>query len=106
MIMNENGITVLGEYKVAEENRKDFLDLLPRIKQSLEKLGAEGITFFEGTDQPGLFVEEFIVPDMETYTRLKKARYEETTSVWAQQHTYVPGGKIKLHLWAFSKLDY
>jgi hypothetical protein len=106
MNMNLNRITVLCEYKVADEKRKDFMALLPAVKRDLEGLGAVQISIFEGTDQPCLFVEEFIVADMEVYESLKKARNEEVSPVWEQQHACVPGGKNKVHIWAFAKLDF
>jgi hypothetical protein len=103
--MSLNRITVLSEFKVSAEKRKDFMDLLPAVKRELEGMGAVEISIFEGTDQPGLFVEEFIVADMEAYESLKKARNEEVSEVWEQQHACVPGGKNKVHIWAFAKLN-
>lgn len=103
--MSQNSITVLSEYWVLESERSRFLELLPEITKSLEQLGAREIAFFEGTDQPGLFVEEFIVEDMAAYEQLKKSRHEEQAPVWEQFHSCVRGGKNKVHVWAFSRLE-
>lgn len=98
-------ITVLSEYKVLDGKNEEFLSLLPLVKIALEEIGASEIRFFEGTDQPGLFVEEFQVGDMQAYEAVKKMRYEERSEIWKQFHSCVPGGKDKVHVWAFTQLD-
>lgn len=98
-------ITVLSEYKVLDEKKAEFLSLLPLVKEALEKEGARDVRFFEGSDQPGLFVEEFLVDSMKTYEEVKKWRYEEQSEVWSKFHSYIPGGRDKVHMWAFTRLN-
>lgn len=97
-------ITVLSEYKVLNEKNDEFLSLLPLIKVALEEQGATDIRFFTGCDQPGLYVEEFLVESMKAYEDLKRLRYEENTEVWKKFHTCIPGSREKVHMWAFSQL--
>lgn len=98
-------ITVLSEFQILDTKRDQFLHLLDEVKEDLEKLGAKDIVFFEGTDQPGLFVEEFTVQDMEHYQQIKNVRYQENSLVWNKFHTCINGGKKKFNIWAFKKVD-
>jgi len=100
-----NLITVLSEYQISAEKREDFLKIWPEVKRQLAALGARHIVFYEGADQPGLFVEQFEVAGMDEYEALKTARRKEIHPIWGDFHACVPGGKEKVHVWAFVKME-
>lgn len=58
------------------------------------------IQLYEGTDQPGLFVEIWTAPDAEEAERIKKERCSERSS-WAVLTPMIAGGAAKLHVWTF-----
>jgi hypothetical protein len=97
-------ITVLSEYKIKDDKRDQFFELLSNLMEHLEMLGAEQISIFEGTDQPGLFVEEFILRDMDEYMEMKEEREKEQLDFWREFHECIEGGKSKVNIWAFSKV--
>lgn len=97
-------ITVFSEYKVLNEKKEEFMSLLPLFKEALEEGGAREIRFFTGCDQPGLFVEEFVLESIQAYEVVKNMRYEEKSEIWEKFHSCIPGGRDKVHMWAFSQL--
>jgi hypothetical protein len=98
-------ITVLTEYKIIDKERERFLGLLKHLKNNLLDLGAVDVLVYEGVDQPGLFVEEFIVEDKDAYSQMKKVRNSELTPFWQEFHTCILGGNAKVHIWAFQKIE-
>lgn len=100
-------ITILSEFKIIDDKRDIFLSLLEDLTNNLRELGAEGeISVFEGVDQPGLFVEEFILKDKEAYDQMKKVRDSESSPFWQEYNTCILGGKTKLNIWAFEKMKF
>jgi hypothetical protein len=97
-------ITILSEYKVDKEQRETYLNLIHELKDQLHHFGAEHITIYEGTDQPDLFVEEFVVANMDVYTEIKDIRKNEQSVFWQKFNGCISGGKDKVHMWAFKKL--
>lgn len=96
---------VFVEYKVLPQRRNEFLSLLSSLEQQLQTMQATEVKFYEGADQPGLFVEEFHVPDHETYEHIKMLRKEGPIDIFAELAQCIEGGVEKLHIWAFSNIN-
>jgi hypothetical protein len=97
-------ITILSEYKVDKEQRGTFLNLILELKDQLHHFGAEHITIYEGMDQADLFVEEFVVANMDVYLEINHMRKNEQSAFWQKFNGCILGGKDKVHMWAFKKV--
>lgn len=103
--MATSRITVFCEYKVAEEKRSEYMQCVTNeYRRFLQGFGADGVSIYAGVDQVGLFVEEFTIPDMAVYEKLKHERFREADPIWERLHACVPGGKDKVHMWAFESI--
>jgi hypothetical protein len=98
-------LKVFIEFKLKPESRDVFLAFIPELLQKSMEQQVEGVQLFEGTDQPGLVVEEFYVKDMEHYNKIKAERLNEDSPFWKKFHDCLQGGAQKLHIWAFNKMD-
>ncbi|OUM94017.1 MAG: hypothetical protein A9Z00_00055 [Thermobacillus sp. ZCTH02-B1] len=58
-----------AEYRIAEENRERYLELMARLRPSYPM-----VYLYEGTDQPGLFVEVWEAGTREEAERLRAMR--------------------------------
>lgn len=96
-------ITVLTEYKAEEGKKGKVLDALDELKEQIEALGGRDVMIYEGVDQPGLFVEQFMLPNMQAYEKMKRIREEERIDFWKAFNSYIFGGKNKINMWAFEK---
>ncbi|WP_281889420.1 hypothetical protein [Paenibacillus sp. YYML68] len=73
------------------------------------KLREPRLQLFEGTDQPGLFVELWSDLAEEAYVRMKQMRTgteeleptSEDTQLWRELERWVVGGRAKIHIWRF-----
>ncbi|WP_035100270.1 MFS transporter [Aneurinibacillus terranovensis] len=100
-----SGIQVFVEYKVLEEKRTEYMEQMESLRHAMEKIGVDDFQVYEGVDQPGLFVEMFHVPTVESYRKLKRKRCEEPpgkSGFWQMINPYVSGGTEKIHMWAFA----
>lgn len=93
-------IKIFMEYKIDPDCYDDYMQVLDRVKEDMGKQGVLNYQCFEGADQPYLYVEMFDVADMEAYLAIKKLRCEDDQ--WISP--FVPGGKEKIHLWAFKEI--
>ncbi|TBL74022.1 hypothetical protein [Paenibacillus thalictri] len=97
---------VFVEYKVNSDCRDSYLALMKELLQSEPKL-----TLFEGTDQPGLYVELWEGLPYEEYSRMKLTRTQSATegaqslSGWSLLPKYVEGGAQKIHIWHFAQVE-
>ncbi|WP_126425350.1 antibiotic biosynthesis monooxygenase [Brevibacillus marinus] len=89
-------LTVFIEYKVKEEQREAYLQEMSRIPQQVAERGGRGYRFYEGLDQPCLFVESFEVEDETVYQAIKAWRTGDRRFA-----PYLAGGLEKMHVWAF-----
>ncbi|PZD94377.1 hypothetical protein DNH61_18420 [Paenibacillus sambharensis] len=87
--------TCFVEYRVALEFRGAYVEWMERIRES-----DNSFILYEGTDQPGLFVEVWHADSLERGKALKEERCSES-SPWAGMFKYVQGGKDKIHAWVF-----
>lgn len=98
-------LKVYIEFKIIPDKHTDFLALLPELRRTSHEQEVQGHQMFEGTDQPGLVVEEFLVKDMDHYRHIKAERLDENHPFWKQVHDCIQGGAPKLHIWAFKSLN-
>lgn len=89
-------LRVFIEYKVKEEQREAYLQEMARIPAEVAKRGGRNYRFYEGTDQPCLFVESFEVADERAYRAIKTWRTGDQRFA-----TFLVGGLEKMHVWAF-----
>ncbi|MCE5171542.1 hypothetical protein LQV63_19765 [Paenibacillus profundus] len=90
---------IFVEYRIAPELRETYLSLVKRQLQS-----HTNAVLYEGTDQPNVFVEQWLNTSHEDYVRMKKLRLEES-SEWDEITACIPGGRGKLHIWEFEELN-
>ncbi len=89
---------VFVEYTIIQEKRLNYLHYMQKI------VNQTGLELFEGSDQPGLFVEIWSDVSYTEYESFKKQRlHPEMNSDWASFGDNVVGGLSKLHIWHFSK---
>jgi hypothetical protein len=88
---------VFVEYRIVEENRSSYIHYMQKvIKQT-------GLELFEGTDQPGLFVEIWSDVQYAAYESLKADRLApKEDSIWLPLALMIDGGIRKLHIWHFT----
>jgi hypothetical protein len=83
------------EYKVIPGNEAEFKHVINQMKESYPNLEV-----FQGTDQPGLFVE---IWDDVNYQEYEKFKYERLHHAqWDSFNSFIAGGKEKLHMWHFT----
>ncbi|MEK3882880.1 hypothetical protein [Paenibacillus sp. PL2-23] len=85
-----------AEYRIMPEYRESFLAVSERLVA--EEQGR--VRLYEGTDQPGLFVEVWEAPSEEEAERVKEERLSGRSS-WSELLPFISGGAAKLHVWTF-----
>ncbi|MBH5319188.1 hypothetical protein I6N90_15400 [Paenibacillus sp. GSMTC-2017] len=85
-----------AEYRIMPEFIDQYLAEVTRLQQ-FEK---RQVKLFEGTDQPGLFVEIWSAEHAEEAEQIKKERCDERSS-WFELSQWIVGGPAKLHVWTF-----
>lgn len=110
---------IFVEYRIDEQKREDFLPFIHSL--------AEGapMELYEGSDQPGLFVEIWRGLSEEDYLCMKEARTGEAADEasdsqedevdreganglffrrWYPVANYVQGGAGRIHIWRFVRV--
>lgn len=90
---------VLMEYKILPEHRTAYLDWMTSKQKAYPEL-----EWYEGTDQPGLFVEGWPNCSYERFQAFKAERKDPGHPEWGKLHEYVPEGKI--HIWHFQSVQH
>lgn len=85
-----------AEYRIQPEHRLKYLEMAAE----LQKDESRSIQWYEGTDQPGLFVEVWHAQTEEEAEQIKEERCSERSS-WGELSQWIIGGKAKLHVWTF-----
>lgn len=85
-----------AEYKIMHE----YIDMYRDMIDELRTREARPFQLYEGTDQPGLFVEIWHADSCEEAERVKEERLDERSS-WSALSQWIPGGPAKLHVWTF-----
>ena len=89
---------VFVEYKVFPEKRDAYSQWMKERVRDTPKM-----ELYEGSDQPGLFVEIWHNVEEHEYREFKNERLENPESPWAELADYVPGGLDKVHIWHFRR---
>ncbi|MBO8164637.1 MAG: MFS transporter [Brevibacillus sp.] len=92
-------LMVFIEYKVKAELREQYLKKMTDVPDQVAARGGNSWRFYEGLDQPCLFVESFEVPDEAVYREIKEWRTRDQ-----ELARYLVGGLEKMHVWAFCPL--
>nr|WP_206529898.1 hypothetical protein [Brevibacillus sp. SYP-B805] len=79
--------------------RTQYAAQIAAIKRETEARGGRGYRWYEGVEQPNLFVETFDVDTLEQYEAIKAWRLGD--AAFAEN---IAGGTAKLHIWAFRPL--
>ncbi len=90
-------VKVFVEYRILDECRQEFLIFIGKIAARHPHMGV-----YEGTDQPGLFVEIWDGLEQDEYLVMKEERSGLVESVWNGMEAYVVGGKGKIQIWSFT----
>ena len=85
-----------AEYRILPERREQFLALAGQLQTEEKRF----VQFYEGTDQPGLFVEVWQTATEEEAERVKEERLSGHSS-WSALSPFIAGGTAKLHVWTF-----
>lgn len=93
-------ITIFMEYRIKPEKREQYLEYMEQMPEDIERMGAHEYRFYEGVDQPNLFVETFEVHSKDNYIACKEKRTSDERLA-----SYVLGGAEKIHLWAFEQIN-
>ncbi|WP_053372087.1 hypothetical protein [Paenibacillus sp. FJAT-27812] len=84
-----------AEYRISEEWREQYLIYTNKLLEE-----GHDVQLYEGTDQPGLFVEVWNAASEEQAEQIKKERCNER-SPWFRVSEWIVGGPAKLHIWTF-----
>jgi hypothetical protein len=91
---------VFVEYTVSEEMRTNYLQYMQIL------IDKTGLMLYEGTDQPGLFIEIWSNLNYSAFLDLKRERLNpKDESIWKPLIPFVTGGVEKIHIWHFSKVE-
>lgn len=96
---------VFVEYKVKPEHREAYLTWVNEMTHADRRFSV-----YEGTDQPGLFVELWDGMNYEEYVRMKGWRLAADSSGggnknrWGEMERFIEGGISKIHIWHFTKV--
>ncbi|MFC0211225.1 hypothetical protein ACFFK0_01970 [Paenibacillus chartarius] len=94
---------VFVEYAIAEEARNEYLAFMSGILGGLASgAGVLKPEWYEGTDQPGLFVEVWPGMNYADFLKWKERRTNCGDAEWGRFDRWVRGGLQKLHIWHFS----
>ncbi|CAG7649609.1 hypothetical protein ACFQI7_26340 [Paenibacillus allorhizosphaerae] len=95
---------VFVEYKIDAEHREAYVAWMRGMQASYPQ-----VEWYEGTEQPGLFVEIWHGLSGEQYRAMREARRnrddpQQVWQAWDAMIPWVPGGKDKIHIWQFEKV--
>jgi hypothetical protein len=84
------------EYRIDPTDRESYLAWLADMRTTLDRV----CHIYEGTDQPGLFVEVWEAETEEAASRIQKERLDRRSPL-AEMFKYVSGGEGRIHAWVF-----
>ncbi|MDU5141669.1 MAG: hypothetical protein E6230_05785 [Paenibacillus dendritiformis] len=88
---------IFVEYRVLPEARDRYLAAIRRLLKD-----RPDVVLYEGTDQPNVFVEQWLGTTADDYASLKKIR-KEGADGWDAVTACIAGGADKLHIWEFRR---
>ncbi|WP_195575738.1 hypothetical protein [Paenibacillus sp. 1001270B_150601_E10] len=86
---------IFVEYRIDPSRREEYLQLVQAKLASYSN-----VVLYEGTDQPNVFVEQYMNTTEEQYLEMKRIRHSEESD-WDLITDCIPGGRAKLHIWEF-----
>ncbi|GAE37536.1 hypothetical protein [Halalkalibacter akibai] len=98
-------LQIFMEYKVKEDNIKEYELAMKDVLAYLVDYEAENIQWYVAEDQPFLYVEMYEVPTTSHYQILKKLRRQEDHSIFGKIVPFIEGGAEKIHCWAFQRKE-
>ena len=84
-----------AEYRIMDELRETYIGYTNQLLTE-----GHNVQLYEGTDQPGLFVEVWNAESHEIVEQIKKERCNER-SPWFRVSEWIVGGPAKMHIWTF-----
>ena len=99
--MEDQSIQVFMEYKIEKGKESAYQAWMKEIASELTEMGAENIRWFEALEQPGLYVELFTVPSIETYARIKSLRRSREHPHFGELANWVHKPLEQINCWAF-----
>lgn len=92
------GRIIFVEYRIGPEHREKYMQASKRLLSTQQRC-----VHYEGSDQPGVFVEQYFDTTPEQYRQMKQLRLHQE-SEWDDIADCIPGGKSKLHIWEFVEI--
>ncbi|WP_442603310.1 hypothetical protein [Paenibacillus sp. KN14-4R] len=89
------------EYQIMPEYREGYMHFIQKRQKEYKQM-----ELFEGTDQMGLFVEQWNEMDYEAYLQLKARRRNMEDEEWAALAGFIKGGIHKINIWHFTQIKY
>lgn len=86
---------IFVEYRIDPSRREEYLQLVQAKLASYSN-----VVLYEGTDQPNVFVEQYMNTTEKQYLEMKRIRHSEESD-WDLITDCIPGGRAKLHIWEF-----
>ncbi|RXZ84269.1 hypothetical protein EBB07_04135 [Paenibacillaceae bacterium] len=83
------------EYRIASEHCSAYTQWM-----KARLVDNPHVHLYEGTEQPGLYVEVWEAATEGAAEQMKKERCDER-SAWHEMTCWVPGGPSKVHAWIF-----
>ncbi|QJC53320.1 hypothetical protein HGI30_18210 [Paenibacillus albicereus] len=90
-----DGYALMVEYKIEERHRQDFLALLSELQRRWPR-----VRLYEGSEQPGLFVEIWPAAT-EAEARACQEERLDGRSPWSAIGSWTSGGAGRIHAWTF-----
>ncbi|MBG9795824.1 hypothetical protein ABD76_26620 [Paenibacillus dendritiformis] len=95
--MTQTDRIIFVEYRILPEAREMYLTAIRRLLKD-----RHDVVLYEGTDQPNVFVEQWLGTTADDYASLKKLRREGAEG-WDAVTACIAGGADKLHIWEFRR---
>ncbi|WP_245723182.1 MFS transporter [Natribacillus halophilus] len=92
---------VFMEYKILAGNERAYEAWMKQVPKELVRYGARDFSWFEAWDQPGLYVELFTVPSLETYEQIKDLRRTKDHPVFGDLAKWMHKPLEEVNCWAF-----
>ncbi|AXF57644.1 MFS transporter [Salicibibacter kimchii] len=99
--MKRHTIQVFMEYKILEGKESAYQTWIKEMVSELTEMGAANFRWFEALEQPGLYVELFTVPSIETYERIKNLRRSREHPSFGALGNWVHKPLEEINCWAF-----
>jgi len=106
---------IFVEYQILPQHRPAYSEWMMKVRAQ-----SPSLELYEGSDQPGLFVEMWEAASVEEYLDMRTVRLQTETETdressssfpwiwvavdWSPLAEWIQGGKAKIHIWHFVKV--